>query len=504
LIKFNIVLFTFMNYKHLLLFLFFLSCRLTASANYNFNARCIEAYKAILDLRFNDARSIIREEKQQNPQNGIPILLDNYIDFFGLLTSDSKADYDRLKDNRSARIDALENNEENSPYYLYARAEIYLQWGLLKGNFGDYLSSARDLKKARNLLTNNAEKYPDFLPDQKSLALINVVFGALPPNLKTAARFFGMEGNIQKGYGDLEKLRLVVVNTKYSFYNDEIIFFLCYMDTDVLHDKDNYNKLMVYLAGMDNKSMLKAYLKAYVAAKTAHNDEAITFFEAIPHSGQYAPLPYLDYFLGCAKLCRMDSDTYVFLTRYINEYKGVNYIKDAYLKLAYFYMLKNDEAKYAYYLKLVRTKGYTVDEKDKQALKEANDVRPDYDLLRTRLYFDGGYFNKALAQLKDKQESDFKISRDKIEFNYRLGRIYERLNRFNDAITWYQKSINLGKTSTYYFAANAALSIGGLYEHIKDYNMAANYYNLALSMKNHEYQSSIDSQAKEGLERINR
>jgi len=491
-----------MKHKSILIFLTLLSCRLTASANYNFDARCMDAYKAVFDFRLNDARALIQQEKQQYPQNGISILLDNYVDYISLLTSDNKSDYERLKDKKSDRIDALKSNDENSPYYLYSQAEVDLQWGLIKAKYGDYTSSASDMKKARNLLQDNADKYPDFLPNQKCLSLINVVFGAMPSNLRTIARFLGMDGNIQAGVSGLEKVRVQIPDSKYSFYKDEVVFYLCYVNIDVLHNKDCYTKLMTYIAGMDNKGLLKTYLQGYVAAKTGHNEEAITNLESIPRSAQYVPLPMVDYLLGYAKLCRMDNDANVFLLKYINEYKGINYIKDTYLKIAYYYFLRNDEDKYAYYLKLVRTKGYTTDEKDKQALKEANDTRPDYDLLKARLYFDGGYYDKAFAQLKGKQESDLKLLRDKIELDYRLGRIYEKTSRFNDAISYYQKAINIGKTSTYYYAANAALSIGGIYEYIKDYNLAASYYKQALAMKDHEYQNSIDTQAKEGLERI--
>ncbi|RYD93573.1 MAG: tetratricopeptide repeat protein [Sphingobacteriales bacterium] len=424
----------------------------------------MEAYNAIFGLRLNEARALIREEKQQNPQNGITIMLENYVDYFSILTSDNKNDYAKMKERRSTRIDALEENDKNSPYYLYAQAEVYMQWGMLKGKYGDYMASASDLKKARGLLKDNVKKYPDFLPSYKNLALIEVVFGALPSSMKSIASFLGMKGNIQTGVNQLEKLRTQVQNTKYSFYSDEIVFFLCYMDIDVLHNKGNYSKLSGYLATMDDKSLLKGYLQGYVAYKTAHNNDAIAYLEKLPKGSQYTAMPAINYLLGNAKLCRMDTDANAFLGRYINEYKGMNYIKDSYLKLAYFYLLNGDEAKYNNYIKLVRTKGYTVDEKDKQALKEANDTRPDIDLLKARLYFDGGYYTKALAELKDEKVNSFKIVRDKMEFYYRLGRVYERLDKPNEALANYQRTINLGRTSTYYFAANAALSMGTIYE----------------------------------------
>jgi tetratricopeptide (TPR) repeat protein len=157
---------------------------------------------------------------------------------------------------------------------------------------------------------------------------------------------------------------------------------------------------------------------------------------------------------------------------------------------------------YSNYLKLVRTKGYATDEKDKQALKEANEAKPDVDLLKARLYFDGGYYSKALAEIKDKPKNELKALRDQIELYYRLGRIYDRLDNFGQAVLNYQKAIDLGKKETFYFAANSALFLGILYEQKNDDAKAKYYYNMTLGMKGHEYQNSIDTQAKEGLSRI--
>ncbi len=482
---------------------FFLAFKLTALANFNYDANCINAYKAIYSFKINEAKALIQKEKETNPQNGIITLLDNYIDYFSLLASESKPDYDRLKDNKSQRLTELEDNDKNSPYYLFSQAEVYLQWGLLKGKFGDYLSSSMDLKKAMNLLRENTQKYPDFLPDQKSMGLINVIFGAIPANLKSVTRFLGMSGNVQGGIKQLEELRTELPKTKYSFYKDEVVFFLCNIDIDILRNKNNYTKLTSYLSGMDN-GLLKIYLQGYVASKTAHNDEAISFLEAAPKSNQYLEVPAISYLLGYAKLNRMDKDAPVFLNKYIREYRGRNYTKDAYLKLAYFYLLENDVKKYESYLKLVRSKGYNLHERDQRALREANDVMPDTNLLKARFYFDGGYYKKALAEIGSKGASDFNLQRDKIELYYRLGRIYEKTDKLNDALINYQKAINLGKTSRYYYAANAAVLIGTIYEQKRDFNRAASFYNQAIDMKGYEDQNIIQNEAKEGLKRINR
>jgi len=177
--------------KFLLILAVALTSQFSVKAAFVFDNNCVDAYKAILDLRMNDAGALLQKEKQQNPQNGIIILLENYVDYFSLSASESRQDYDRLIDNRAARISALENCDSSSPYYLYAQAQVYLQWSFLKAQFGDFVSSAFDAKKAKGLLSDNEEKYPNFVPDQISMALINVIFGAIPASLKELPALWG-------------------------------------------------------------------------------------------------------------------------------------------------------------------------------------------------------------------------------------------------------------------------------------------------------------------------
>jgi hypothetical protein len=488
--------------KYFLIVLLFLCSCFEARASFVFDATCVDAYKAILGLRMNEARQLISKEKQVNPQNGIIILLENYIDYFSLLASENKNDYNKWKDNKSARISALEQNDKNSPYYLFSQAEIYLQWSFLKAKFGDYMSSGSDAKSANSLLKDNSKKYPDFLPNKKSLALVNIIFGNIPANFKWITGMLGMKGNTQYGINQLTELKKQLPKSPYSFYDDEIIWFLCVTNINLVHSKNSYETLIGYLADMDSNSMLKVYLQGYVSSKTAHNDETIKYLEAAPKSGQYIAVPPIYYMLGTARLNRMDGDTPSALTRYVNEYKGTTFIKDAYLKLAYFYLLQNDSEKYEAYLKLVRSRGSATDGKDKIALREANEPKPDVDLLKARFYFDGGYYNKAMALIANKDVNSLKLTRDKIQYYYYLGRINDKINKNYEAVLNYQKAIALGKETSYYYAANAALLIGNIYEEIKDYKKAAQYYNDALDMKSHDYQTDIDNDAKAGLKRI--
>jgi tetratricopeptide (TPR) repeat protein len=180
----------------------------------------------------------------------------------------------------------------------------------------------------------------------------------------------------------------------------------------------------------------------------------------------------------------------------------VNYIKDANLHLAWISLLKGDKAGYNTFVAKAINNGYLFTEKDKQAKNEAAAPLPPVDLLKTRLLFDGGYLTKALQVLADRQTADYASEKDKAEFNYRLGRVYDGLNKDDQALVYYQSAINQGKGLKYYFAANSAVQMGKIYEKKKNAVKAKEAFNTAIAMKNHEYENSIESQAKAGLKRL--
>lgn len=53
---------------------------------------------------------------------------------------------------------------------------------------------------------------------------------------------------------------------------------------------------------------------------------------------------------------------------------------------------------------------------------------------------------------------------EKVEFYYRLGRIYDEMGSDSNAIKYYNRTIAEGEALQEYFAANAALKLGNLYE----------------------------------------
>lgn len=489
--------------KPLLIFAVLFCVGQQALANFDFNSNCTQAYKSILALRLNEGRQLIDKEKAIHPQNAITILLDNYYDFFLILTNENKAEFDKLKGNKSIRIDRLENEDQNSPYYNFAIAQINLQWALLHSHFAEYTAAGFEINKAYRLLQNNAKKYPAFLPNNIPLGVVNVLLGSLPGGaLKTVLGFLGIKGDTQTGIKMLEKLSVDLPRSGYAYHYDELIYYLTYIQTDVVNDPLAYNKMLHLVSTADSTSLLTDYIMGYIALRTGHGSEAIMWLQKRHQGNEYLSYPTLDYLTGIAKMNREDNDANNYFNKFLQTNTGVNFIKDAYLHLAWQCLLEGDMRRYQGFVAFVKAKGYTYNDKDKQALAEATDAPPNASLLRSRLLYDGGYYAKALAALNNKTINDFALERDKIEYYYRLGRIYDAMNEDDTALKFYQNTINIGKSSTYHYAATSATKMGLIYEQRKDYSRARNAYQMVSDFKNQQFKNSLEQKAKEGLKRV--
>jgi len=476
--------------------------RVNAFAYFDFNSNCALAYKGLMSLRLSEARVLISREKAVHPQNAVTILLDNYYDFFTILTTENRDQFEKLQANKSTRIDRLEQESENSPYYNYCIAQVNLQWALLHSRFAEYTTAGFEINKAYRLLQSNVKKYPNFLPAYIPLGVVNVLLGSLPGGpLKSILAFLGIKGDTQTGVQTLERLSETLKKTGYAFSYDELVFYLTYIQTDVVNDPLAYNKMLHMVNGIDSASLLKSYIAGYAALRTGHSNEAIGLFQNRVQGPEYQPYAYMDYLLAIAKMNRQDEDANNYFNKFLKTYSGVNFIKDTYLHLAWSCLLDGDMKRYNAFIELVKSKGNLYNDKDKQALDEANDNPPDADLLRARLLCDGGFYTKAIAALSNKTVNDFSLPRDKIEYYYRLGRIYDAMDKNDEAIKYYNNAIAIGRNSTYHYAASSAIRIGIIYEERKDFARARTAYNMVFDFKTKQFKNSLDQKARDGIKR---
>jgi tetratricopeptide (TPR) repeat protein len=474
-----------------------------AKADFNFNNSCRKAYDHIFNLEFEAAKNIIEAEKRSNNKNSIPYFLDNYIDFLSSFISEEKEIFNKFKEEQGQRMERIKSDNPSSPFYLYLQAEMYLQSGFTRFKFKEYFTAAYEINKAYRLLTENSKLFPDFKANQKSLGFLHTIIGSIPAEYKWMGKIVGMTGTIQQGFEEINLAHNSLKGTSYEYIYPETSFLLTFMNLSILKKEEVAEKIMDdFVSNSNSVSPLIKFVQANIAIHQGKNDKAIAILSDYKLDKNQFPLAYIYYQLGMCKLNKLDKSAEIFFLAYINAFKGTSFVKAAYQKLAWHGLIFYGPDKYKFYMSHSKSEGADLIDEDKQAFAEAkNKGFPNITLLKSRLLFDGGYYMEALSQLGVKSEN-YPSIKDKLELIYRMARIYHKSGNNEKAIQYYDQTINNGANQSFYFAANAALELGNLYESQKNKAKAEFYFKKCLSIRNHEYQNSIDQKAKAGLNRL--
>lgn len=492
-----------LKYISSLLFLFIVFSGF-AKKRFEWTPALREAYNKTMSLRFEEAEADLVAIRRNDPDNLMTLHVENYIDFFHVYIDEEKPEFEKLEKNKDRRLETIESQgDPASPYYLYLQADIRLQWALARLKFEEYSTAFFETNKAFKLLTANGEKFPKFMPNKKDLGILHAAVGTIPDGYKwTVTWLSSMDGSMEQGKKELEAV-LNFAQKNDFIYEDEIYVYYAYLMLHLENDSEEAWKIINKAKLDPTDNPLACFVMANVAMRTDRGDEAIKILLNRPTGRQYHSFHYLDYMLGLVKLQRLDDDADVYLLRYVDNYKGKNFIKDAYQKLAWHALLHSNLAGYKKYMNLCKSSGYTIVGSDKSALDEAKsgDV-PAVELLKARVLFDGGRFQRAYEVLKNHKASDYLAAKNRLEYNYRMGRITHRLERYAEALQFYQMTIDQGKDSPYYFACRSALERGHIFESLGKYQQAKAAFNLCLDLSPDDHKTALHQQAKAGLRRI--
>jgi hypothetical protein len=485
----------------LILLIFFGVQNFSFAQQFDYNANMKLAYQNIFKLKINEGKKLLEQEKIKNPKNLMPYFIENYADFLTIYISENKTLFEAQEKFKDIRLNKLKSGDKKSPYYLYSQAGICLQWAFTRIKFGEYLSAVFEVKKAYGLLKENKEKFPNFKPNDKDLAFLKVLFGAIPDKYSAGAKLLGLEGDINKGISELSAL---LVNEAFEFKEETWVLYTMLL-LHIKNDKTSAWNIIENSKIPLEDNLLNHFIAASVSLYSGKNDKIISILESKPTGTAYYPFPYLDYMMGIAKLNRLDKDADIYLSKFINQYKGNNYLKESHRKLAWHYLLQNKDALYQSEIKKVLTVGSENIDEDKAAADEARSgVTPNKVLLKSRLLCDGNYPSRALAIINTIKPEQLPKIKDKTEYYYRMARINHLLQIIDKAIDFYKKTITTGAELPYYFAANSCIKLGMIYEKKGDKASALTYYKKALTYKKHEYLDSTAAEAKAGINRINK
>ena len=486
--------------KTFLIFLITLISLSSKAADFEMNPMMQRAYSEIIKSNLNVGREILENDKTSN---GVKVYLKSYADLIQLLINEEKDFYEQFIDNQTSRIEYLEKLDKKSPYNRFLQAEIRIHTAFVKLKFGHEVKGSWEIIKAYKLLEANAKEFPDFLPNQKSLGLLHILIGSTPENYQWVATLLGLKGNIKQGLAELQN-----VIQKDQMYSNEAQLTDYLVHAFIL--KFTPKKLTDFQAFIQQHpdNQLFTFFGITTLMKEGKSEVALTVMENRKMDKNHLPFPFLEYLKAEIYLQKgqyqMASKLY---QNFLAKYKGFNFLKDAYFKVFLCYYLNNEEVKGVEYLAKIKTIGTNIVESDKAATKfsenylskKSSKSIPQKVLMKARLAFDGGYYDKALEFLIAYSENNLNQLSDRAEFNYRKGRIFQKLNNFAQAITYFDRAIVLSENQNWSFGASSALQMGYIYQSKNEKMKAKSYFDKAISYKKHEYKNSVDNKARAAL-----
>jgi tetratricopeptide (TPR) repeat protein len=468
---------------------------------YDYNEHCDRAYQYCMSMRFADAHAALIQEIKANPYNLMITYVADYEDCITLLLNSDRAELESRKSQMERRLELLEKGDQSSPWYRLCKSGVYLHWAIIHMRFGEEIKAAIKFRKSFSLLQENEHLFPAFEYNQVFSGLREAVVGSLPGSYKWLASIFGMTGNVINGTNRLAGF-VNKHNEHHPLYAETVLYHLFTR----FYLGDEREKVWNFINSpqfQTQNNLLHTFVKSTIALDYGKSITALQTLQAASACSDNNKFPVFDYLAGVALLTNSDTACISYFRRYLARNKSTNYIKDCWQKMANAYYIADDMVNAAHCRKQITANGIARLDADRQAENFGeSSAWPIKKLLEARLLSDGGNYNRALQLLNSIELAALVNPADRSEYLYRTGRVYEALGDSKKALESYQLAINTGSKRHEQYASRAALQMGRIYEYAGMRSKAMSRYKECMSMPGHDFQNSIDHQAKSGMNRI--
>jgi len=464
--------------------------------HYELDHACSEAYRELLALNMDAGHKHITEALQQHPDNLLAVYIADYEDCLPLLLNCDAAAMQIYDRHFATRVHLLEQGDNASPWHLFCLSGLYLHRAEVLLRMGDQVRAALDFNRSYGLIKKNSKQFPGFAGNNSILSTESVMAGALPGNMKWLAAMLGIRGNINAGTDSLHKF--ILTHTDKDFMVAEARLYYAYLQFYVLY---RHNAAIESLT--DNNSGITILLKAVMEMDDHRSEAAQKLLEHHIDTGICSKYPVYCYEMGQSMYTRLDTNCRYWFRQYIAQNKSGMLVKDAWLKLANTWYLKDDAIRADSCWKMVLTAGSLKTEADKLAMRIARKpIWANKVLLKARLLTDGGYDTQALALLQSLTLNMLPSVDEQSEYYYRLGAAYEGCHNTDLALKNFTIAVTRSAGTGNQFGARALLHKGLIFESQHKSAEAKTCFQSVLDQPEHDLKNNIDQQARAGLSRL--
>lgn len=465
---------------------------------WKFDPSLQRAYQLVLNLQTEKAETELKRLGTNQANALHKLYVESFNETLDVLISEDEQKFNLIEERFKERFKYLDGLKPSAET-LFLKAELNLQRGFNFLNLGQEINAVLAIRTAYNQAQECIKKYPQFIPILKTNGVIQVMIGSVPDKYHWFMSLLGMKGSVVTGQKQLQSLR-----QSESSLNTEAT--ILYYTIKGLINQQHEEATTGILSCLDEQpaNRLVLFLGVNMLMKNSQSEKALELIQTLDREKDGLPMHYIDYLRGEIFLQRGNYDLAVkTYQNFINNYKSINFKKDANFKIAMAYHLLGKEDMAWRYFDIAKKTGKDLAEPDRYAAAQLREENlPNAKLFKVRMATDGGYYPEAKDYFRSISPADLKNEKDRTEYYYRRARLADKTGDLKAAKIYYEQTIDMVGDKPWYFAANSALQLGYLAHARKDYPQAKVYFEKALSYKKHEYKNSIDGKAKSALEQL--
>ncbi len=385
-----------------------------------------------------------------------------------------------------------------SPASLAASVELNVYRAVLSSQFSDFRESASALMQAYRDLTKHRADLGEVQWNRLS-GIMGVLFNQVPEQAWKYLKLAGIRPAALRGFDGLREYFSLASPGSADQLEGYLLLVTAYKEFSP--DPGAAWKFAETKTGLFSMNPLVRYQNALSALKAGNNAQAINLLAT--GATTVPPFPTWDYQLGRCYLHSLDPRAAHYLERFLKSKGTETYLHAGYLRLGWHYWLNGDSEGAGRCFVSAGSLPEARSVYDKQAIREMQEQpRPDGELLKLRLLFDGGDFERCLSACSSLERSGVLPAASLGELNYRRARSYQRLNRRDEAILAFESVISRKEDVKSYLLPNSALQIGYLYKEKGQKDLARKYFQLSLDLNQYGYRDGINRQAQAALREL--
>jgi len=470
-------------------FLFLLQS-LSVNAQFDYSSNIKNAKNALLNLDFESYNKII---KQCDSSNLLVDWLNAYKAFIFYRASSQKTNIDNAISTIKFSAEKIENHKAQTPYYYYSLSDIYFFLSFLYLEKGESFKAFQSYYYARQNTKINLQKYPDFNLSHKHELAIFTINSIINRELTLFAK---SENEICNEY-----LNLFAKYSKHLQGVDSRELKLLGVLLFDIQFSNNYN-LLLQKTEINESFAKQGPLETYAVSvlyKKSENYKKRTDILNYAVSNHFTErLNLLNLYYANALLNNNNSSADIYYNKFLSKQKNSRLIQYAEFKYAMYWFINNNKLKVDSLIYLIKNARTVKTFEDKQAVYEIKNYKNwNRELILSRVFFDGGNYQSALKVLLLAKGNVHSYNKyQKLEYSYRLARIYDKTGKYKFALKFYDMVINSGLDSEFYYPAYAAYYAGKIELLQNNTDMAKAYFKKCRKMDSPVYKSDIHKKAE--------